>query len=356
MRMTNSSDSGTKLEEEMHPATKTDRTRQTAVTRNASPVCDLKNPMTNKWHQCQMSNSPSRCLDIDATDDIDIKIDRSNKQNVIGSNLGGGTCGNKGDKGGTTGEQGTITTMDGKRYQRYRGPRGGGDKPNLIRNCRQRRQTSWISVLAILTCALCAVRVFMWQVASKLSSLQENPMISISPLWHWVVMVKTSYELWMCLLREKGLNVTIDIITAVAMLWVGSKLEPNTRVFNWSNIRHHSNKTYVNQESVLITHSLEKKEGITLGWIWKSHQAFSFRGNMKEQLHEMIKYIAPMIEYALFTKMISCQRHSDGKRVSMNAIAIRVSNQKEVSPGKLQQTIAECCKKLTTVSGGCLYG
>jgi hypothetical protein len=36
---------------------------------------------------------------------------------------------------------------------------------------------------------------------------------------------------------------------------------------------------------------LGEKEGITLGWIWKSHPAFSYRGDLKYRIHEMLKDI-----------------------------------------------------------------
>jgi hypothetical protein len=73
-------------------------------------------------------------------------------------------------------------------------------------------------------------------------------------------------------------------------------------------------------------------------------------------MHEMLKDLAPTMDYALFPKSISYQRQSDGKRVSTNEIAIQASKQKDLSPGKLRQAIAECWEKLTAISGGCLYG
>jgi hypothetical protein len=64
----------------------------------------------------------------------------------------------------------------------------------------------------------------------------------------------------------------------------------------------------------------------------KSHPAFSYRSDLKERMHEMLKDLAPKMEYALFPKSISYQRQLDGKRVSTNAIAIQVSKQKDLSP------------------------
>jgi hypothetical protein len=52
-------------------------------------------------------------------------------------------------------------------------------------------------------------------------------------------------------------------------------------------------------------------------------------------MHEMLKDIAPTMDYALFLKSISYQRQLKGKRVSKNAIAIQVLKQKDFSPGKL---------------------
>jgi hypothetical protein len=73
-------------------------------------------------------------------------------------------------------------------------------------------------------------------------------------------------------------------------------------------------------------------------------------------MHEMLKDLAPKMEYALFPKLILYQLQSDGKMVSTNAIVIQVSKQKDLSPGKLRQAIMERWEKLTTISGGCLYG
>jgi hypothetical protein len=53
---------------------------------------------------------------------------------------------------------------------------------------------------------------------------------------------------------------------------------------------------------------------------------------LKERMHEMLKDLAPKMEYALFPKSISYQCQLDGKRVSTNAIAIQVSKQKDLSP------------------------
>jgi hypothetical protein len=115
-------------------------------------------------------------------------------------------------------------------------------------------------------------------------------------------------------------------------------------------------KPYLLKSKVHINNTqLGGKEGITLGWIWKSHPAFSYRTDLKERMHEMLKDLAPRMKYALFPKAISYQRQSDVKRVSTNAIAIQVLKQKDVSPGKLRQAIAERWEKLMANSGGCLY-
>jgi hypothetical protein len=69
----------------------------------------------------------------------------------------------------------------------------------------------------------------------------------------------------------------------------------------------------------------------------------------------MLKDIAPTMEYALFPKTIPNQRQSYGKRVTINAITVQVSKQKEVTPGQLWQTIAEWWENLTNITGGSLY-
>jgi hypothetical protein len=71
-----------------------------------------------------------------------------------------------------------------------------------------------------------------------------------------------------------------------------------------NNRQHPSSNTYLHPKSISTTMPAQLatrgKEGTALGWIWKSHPAFTYRSDLKERMHKMRKDLVPTMEYALF--------------------------------------------------------
>jgi hypothetical protein len=89
--------------------------------------------------------------------------------------------------------------------------------------------------------------------------------------------------------------------------------------------------------------------------IWKSHQSFSYRGEMKERLKSLSGDVTTDLDYALFPNKISYRRHSDGKIISTNDIVLQVTKQNDIMRSILHQKIAERWAKLGVRDGGSLF-
>jgi hypothetical protein len=265
-----------------------------------------------------MSNV-NRHLDVDATDDINIEIDGSNKHNVIGSNLGGGECGNKGDKEGKTGDYDNNGWKEVSKVQRNKG---------IVGQTKSNKEfpTETANKLHLLV-GYIDLRFMCGKDFKVAGGVQTFITTEQAYNKHFtIIALSGAYQ---DIMRAADVSTTQSGIESYYRHHKGSNNIPGwlkiRTKYSISQLKQPSKsfKQYQLQSRVHINNAqLGEKEGIMLGWIWKSHPAFSYRGSMKEQLHEMLKDIAPMMEYALFAKTIPYQRQSDGKRVSMNAIEI----------------------------------
>jgi hypothetical protein len=94
------------------------------------------------------------------------------------------------------------------------------------------------------------------------------------------------------------------------------KIQPK---FLISQLKHPSStfRQYLNKERVHINSAqLGVKEGVTMGWCWKSHPAFGYRDEMKSRLKLMMGKANEDTSYALFPKNIRYIRKLDGAKLS----------------------------------------
>jgi hypothetical protein len=112
---------------------------------------------------------------------------------------------------------------------------------------------------------------------------------------------------------------------------------------------------------------LGEEEGITLGWILKSHPAFCFRDDMKDALcnmmgetfknvHCMMGETFKNVHYALFPKNIKYKRIKDGEKMSNNGITLQVTKTPGITSADFRAEMAEKWQKLTAKNGGTLFG
>jgi hypothetical protein len=93
-------------------------------------------------------------------------------------------------------------------------------------------------------------------------------------------------------IKYKNINGTMRICTSLDT----SKLKrPGTSFCRFLD----NKRVYINKAQ------LGTKEGLSLGWIHKSHPAFAFRDGVKEQLQEMMNKDFKDIKYALFPRTVN---------------------------------------------------
>jgi hypothetical protein len=106
-------------------------------------------------------------------------------------------------------------------------------------------------------------------------------------------------------------------------------------------------RLYLDTKRVYINNAqLGTEEGLSLGWIDKSHPAFAFRDGMKEQLQAMMrknfkdfKDFKDM-KYDLFPRTVKYKR-SDGMMLTMNCIAIQVTKTANTSASDFRAAMRE---------------
>jgi hypothetical protein len=95
-------------------------------------------------------------------------------------------------------------------------------------------------------------------------------------------------------------------------------------------------------------------EGLFLGWIHKSHQAFVFQYGMKEKLQAMMVKELKEIKYALFPRHVKYKR-SDGIMLTTNCITIQLAKTANTSASDFRAAMTDKWQGLTAKTGGTLW-
>jgi hypothetical protein len=127
--------------------------------------------------------------------------------------------------------------------------------------------------------------------------------------------------------------------------------------FSISQLKHPSSTfhQYLNKERVHINSAqLGVEERVTIGWCWKSHPDFGYRGEMKSRLKPMMSKEHEDTSYALFPKNIRYVRKYDGAKLSTTGIALQIAKRPGVSEQTFREELAQRWSNLTIKSGGSL--
>jgi hypothetical protein len=84
-------------------------------------------------------------------------------------------------------------------------------------------------------------------------------------------------------------------------------------------------RNYLDDNRVYINNAqLGDEEGIALGWIFRAHPPFGFRGDIKERLIAMMTKDNKEIKLAIFPKTIKYKIVEDGKVMSTTGVTLQV--------------------------------